>query len=254
MRQQLLALLNAQNASGVASETYEMQFAPNELLDYYLEINPGMTLARANREAFAKWLEKFYQPGKAEQGIIRLTTPHAGKGLEADDVYLINPSMFPMADKIEQGGEEAFEELSVEYVAKTRAKDRMVFLPDLEVTSKKEVLGLFVKPTVSSLGAAPVGTDTPSSSQSTEATEAEGESNTARDEALATLELTLMPATVEELDAHVVTLLRQAMKVRSATRRETASPAAREESERRKQAITSARNVLREGLRNAPLL
>uniref|UniRef100_A0A0D3IF81 Uncharacterized protein n=2 Tax=Emiliania huxleyi TaxID=2903 RepID=A0A0D3IF81_EMIH1 len=28
--------------------------------------------------------------------------------------------MFPMADKIEQGGEEAFEELSVEYVAKTR--------------------------------------------------------------------------------------------------------------------------------------
>ena len=49
-------------------------------------------------------------------------------------------------------------------------------------------------------------------------------------------------------------LLRQAMKVRSATRRETASPAAREESERRKQAITSARNVLREGLRNAPLL
>jgi len=59
-------------------------------------------------------------------------------------VYLINPSLFPMADKIEQGGEEAFEELCVEYVAKTRAKDRMVFLPDLEVTSKKEVLGLFV--------------------------------------------------------------------------------------------------------------
>ena len=76
-------------------------------------------------------------------------------------MYLINPSMFPMADKIEQGGEEAFEELSVEYVAKTRAKDRMVFLPDLEMTSKKEVLGLFVKPTVSSLGAAPVGTRVP---------------------------------------------------------------------------------------------
>jgi len=73
----------------------------------------------------------------------------------------------------------------------------------------------------------------------------EGESNTARDEALATLELTLMPATVEEVDAHVVTLLRQAMKVRSAMRRETASPAAREEAERRKQAITGARNVLR---------
>ena len=67
------------------------------------------------------------------------------------------------------------------------------------------------------------------------------------------LELTLMPATVEEVDAHVVTLLRRAMKVRSAMRRETASPAAREE-ERRKQAITGARNVLREGLRNAPLL
>ena len=82
VRQQLLRLLNAQNASGVASEMYEMQFALNELLDYYLEINPGMTLASANREAFAKWLEKFYQPGKAEQGIIRLTTPHAGKGLE----------------------------------------------------------------------------------------------------------------------------------------------------------------------------
>ena len=35
---------------------------------------------------------------------------------------------------------------------------------------------------------------------------------------------------------------------------ETASPAVREEAERRKQAITGARNVLREGLRNAPLL
>jgi len=44
------------------------------------------------------------------------------------------------------------------------------------------------------------------------------------------------------------------MKVRSAMRRETASPAVREEAERRKQAITGARNVLREGLRNAPLL
>ena len=159
--------------------------------------------------------------------------------------------MTPPRDRDE---EEAFQELCVEYVAKTRAKDRMVFLPDLEMTSKKEVLGLFVKPTVSSLDVAPVGTDTPSSSQSTEATEAEGESNTARDEALATLELTLMPATVEELDAHVVTLLRRAMKVRSAMRRETASPAVREEAERRKQAITGARNVLREGLRNAPLL
>ncbi|EOD10819.1 hypothetical protein EMIHUDRAFT_248191 [Emiliania huxleyi CCMP1516] len=74
---------------------------------------------------------------------------------------------------------------------------------------------------------APVGTDTPSSSQSTEATEVEGESNTARDEALATLELTLMPATVEEVDAHVVTLLRQAMK-----------------------AITGARNVLRVRVRS----
>jgi len=52
----------------------------------------------------------------------------------------------------------------------------------------------------------------------------------------------------------VVTLLRRAMKVRSAMRRETASPAVREEAERRKQAITGARNVLREGLRNAPLL
>ena len=51
-----------------------------------------------------------------------------------------------------------------------------------------------------------------------------------------------------------VTLLRRAMKVRSAMRRETASPAVREEAERRKQAITGARNVLREGLRNAPLL
>ena len=91
---------------------------------------------------------------------------------------------------------------------------------------------------MSSLDVAPVGTDTPSSSQSTEATEAEGESNTARDEALATLELTLMPATVEELDAHVVTLLRRAMKVRSAMRRETASPAVREKAERRKQAAT----------------
>ena len=60
-----------------------------------------------------------------------------------------------------------------------------------------------------------------------------------------------MPATVEEVDAHVVTLLRRAMKVRSAMRRETASPAVREEAERRKQAITGARNVLREGLRNA---
>ena len=48
--------------------------------------------------------------------------------------------------------------------------------------------------------------------------------------------------------------LNRAMKVRSAMRRETASPAVREEAERRKQAITGARNVLREGLRNAPLL
>ena len=66
-----------------------------------------------------------------------------------------------------------------------------------------------------------------------------------------------MPATVEELDAHVVTLLRQAMKVRSAMRRETASPAAREEAERRNPQVGHHRRTQRpprEGLRKAPLL
>ena len=40
-----------------------------------------------------------------------------------------------------------YEELCVAFVARTRAKDRLVYLPDLEATSRSEIFALFESPT-----------------------------------------------------------------------------------------------------------
>lgn len=59
--------------------------------------------------------------------MIFLATPHAAKGLEADDVYILNPSMIPLTERIAFGGWKGMEELCVAYIARSRARHRMIY-------------------------------------------------------------------------------------------------------------------------------
>ena len=148
VRERLDLAIDAQSGiAAPASHSYEQVTALKGLLEIYLEEDSDVnTSLPESSHAFSKWIDKFFKPGEAEKGVVRLTTAHAGKGLEADDVFIVNPSMFPLQERIDLGGWAEFEELCVEYVAKSRARDRMVYLPDLEVSSKDEVFRLLDKP------------------------------------------------------------------------------------------------------------
>ena len=76
---------------------------------------------------------------------MRVATAHGAKGLEADHVYLFNPELFPLKERILLGGWQRYEELCVAFVAVTRAKNRLVYLPNLAVTSRASCLDLFLQ-------------------------------------------------------------------------------------------------------------
>ena len=146
------------------------------------------------------------------------------------------------------------EELCVEYVAKSRARDRMVYLPDLEVSSKDEVFRLLDKPKVRAMDASASSQPYASSSQDTTLTEAldDTEDTTEKDAALATLELQALPETEQDLDDRVRSMLRAVMKrPRSSSQPHGPTAAAvRMQVDTRAKEITGARNVLRDAIRS----
>ena len=256
VRERLDLAIDAQSGiAAPASHSYEQVTALKGLLEIYLEEDSDVnTSLPESSHAFSKWIDKFFKPGEAEKGVVRMTTAHAGKGLEADDVFIVNPSMFPLQERIDLGGWAEFEELCVEYVAKSRARDRMVYLPDLEVSSKDEVFRLLDKPKVRAMDASASSQPYASSSQDTTLTEAldDTEDTTEKDAALATLELQALPETEQDLDDRVRSMLRAVMKrPRSSSQPHGPTAAAvRMQADTRAKEITGARNVLRDAIRS----
>ena len=97
-------------------------------------------------EAFQDWLTLYLNPPvPGGVGVVRVATAHGAKGLEADHVYIFNPELFPLKERILLGGWQRYEELCVAFVAVTRAKNRLVYLPNLAVTSHTSCLDLFLQ-------------------------------------------------------------------------------------------------------------
>lgn len=132
-----------------ADDTYELCEGIVVCIDQFLKEAPdGYDASTATSLAeFTKWLRAYFKDTVAGKDTsIVCATMHAAKGLEASDVYIINPSMSPLEDRLNLGGWQAYEELCVAFVARTRARDRLIYLPDLEATTRSEVLALFLDP------------------------------------------------------------------------------------------------------------
>jgi hypothetical protein len=89
------------------------------------------------------WLSAFFKPSDKFDGVVRFASLHSAKGLEADSVWIINPSLTPLESRLAKGGWEEDEELCLAFMGRGRARRRLTYLPDLEHTSREEVLGLF---------------------------------------------------------------------------------------------------------------
>ena len=69
---------------------------------------------------------------------------HTSKGLDAATTFIVNPSLCPLVDRLALGGIiiDEYEEKCLAYIARSRARRRLVYLKDLDNTSRAEVGGI----------------------------------------------------------------------------------------------------------------
>jgi superfamily I DNA/RNA helicase len=65
--------------------------------------------------------------GKLKSDTITLSTIHKSKGLESDNVYFLAPELIP--SKYAETELDYFSENCLRYVAITRAKNKLIFVP-----------------------------------------------------------------------------------------------------------------------------
>lgn len=127
------------------SNAYDLRSSLSLMIKEFSRVFPHLDLAMPMAmKDFEAWLPTvFNDNGHAS---VLLATFHAAKGLEGDSVYIINPDMSPLKERLDGQDWERYEELCVAFIARTRAKDRLIYLPDLESTTRGEVEALFVRP------------------------------------------------------------------------------------------------------------
>ena len=96
---------------------------------------------------FSDFLHAFFKADdKAAKGVIMMGTIHWSKGLEADDVYIVQSATLPLAERIALGDWQKYEELCIQFVAYTRARGRLLLLSHLENFNRQNILGLWDQP------------------------------------------------------------------------------------------------------------
>jgi hypothetical protein len=178
------------------------------LLDMYSSSSDIVDIALPESvPAFKNGCHMFFNPIGSEKngvGVVRVSTVHRAKGVEADDVHLHQMKLLPLPERIAKGGWNADEELCVEFVAKSRARNRMTYHRDLTTFDKASVLALW-DPPVSITGDDTQATNTPASEESLGAED--GADKATINNALKILNLTTMPETSSELNKIVRALL-----------------------------------------------
>ena len=61
-------------------------------------------------------------------------------------VYIVQPKLLPLAERIALGDWERFEELCIQFVAYSRARERLILLTHIEVFNRQNILALWDKP------------------------------------------------------------------------------------------------------------
>jgi ATP-dependent exoDNAse (exonuclease V) beta subunit len=76
------------------------------------------------------------ETGKVRKDVVTLCSIHKSKGLEFEQVYLLGKSQF-MPSKYAKQEWMLVQESNLEYVAVTRAKDKLVYVNDVPTGNKK---------------------------------------------------------------------------------------------------------------------
>ena len=192
-----------QGGSGTTGElaTRELQQALLFFIQSYLQDHEALDskLAAAKATVRAAIMTTFEDTKRAVPGVVYFSTIHSSKGLQSYSVYIINPGLCPLPDRVAKrhgpADWEAYEETCVAFIAVTRATDKLIYLQNLDSTSYESVDKLFAKPEV------PAAAGLPHSEQYSQP-ESEAEPQPTQDDLphLETLELPHVPATVQELD------------------------------------------------------
>ena len=127
---------------------FELKEGLVALIDIYCGADiagPAAAGAIDSKRLFTLWLEDFFRLPSGRVPIV-VSTMHSAKGLEATVVYIGNPFLCPLPERIAAGGWQKHEELCVAFVAHTRARDVLCFLPNLESTTRASVLTLWEPP------------------------------------------------------------------------------------------------------------
>jgi len=162
---------------------------------------------------FVFWLNDYFKLPSGRVPIL-VSTMHACKGLEASVVYIGNPFLCPLSDRVALGGWQMMEELCVAFVAHTRARDILCFLPNLETTTRTSVLALWDAPPSDTVLQPDAVCDTQETEPATppllsiESTEAERNEASPHSVALRLLGLKNMPAARSEVEVAVRERLR----------------------------------------------
>lgn len=158
---------------------------------------------------FVSWLNDYFKLPSGRVPIL-VSTMHACKGLEASVVYIGNPFLCPLSDRVALGGWQMMEELCVAFVAHTRARDILCFLPNLETTTRTSVLSLWDAPPVDTVLQPDTVCDTQETEPATppESIEAERNEASPHSVALRLLGLKNMPAARSEVEVAVRERLR----------------------------------------------
>ena len=209
--------LTAELRDGAPSDTdarYDYVSALSHAAVAFLDSDPSVdAMMPEARDAFEQYVQKTYATKSGiTAGAIVCSSIHAAKGLEADHVFIGQPSLLPMKARIERGGWEETEEKCVVFVARTRARDILQYLPNVEDCTRDAIMKLFEPPENAQDFCGSAGESDGSQSQEAKDktdTDAEdsAEAEKAVKNALATLGLAELPATLKDLRLKVKELL-----------------------------------------------
>lgn len=106
----------------------------------------------ASRSLYVQWLNKVYEDDAKAGDTLIVSTIHSFKGRQAERVYIMQPDLLPLPDRIklenhELRSWEAFEEKNVYFVALSRAKDELLKMEHIEDgLTRSGLLQLFEAP------------------------------------------------------------------------------------------------------------
>tara|TARA_B110001452_G_C15236127_1_gene427966 strand:- start:1291 stop:3657 length:2367 start_codon:yes stop_codon:yes gene_type:complete len=248
---QRLGALAASHATMIpedASEHYDFLSAVLQLAAAYRAAAPRLDTATPDAVAgFLDYIVNTFSPlpGELGAGCVLVSTIHAAKGLGAHTVYIAQPTLVPLEERVAKGGWEAREEFCVAYVAETRAEHTTIRLQTLDKVSRANVQSLFQPPVASA--AIDAGSSQETEANDDEETEAEVEAGPTEaqvNRALALLELVALPASLPALNK----VSRERMRHDHPDKATFNTPQQRSEQNARMAAVLEARGVLREAV------